>query len=519
MKLNSLIIILLSISMIAVSKADKLTELKTILLDTANNVIDSLNQFLFVNHKVDNLKLKLDLNKSEKKAVLENLVRSYKEKFPDDYKLATEESGDTKKVNKELMDTVNDYLSVYQELNSNIRPLLEINKRAIKLKENLEKSSGKLFELEKERKEKETSEVTESESQEVNQVDQVNPKKFTGLKKRKAEDKKVTNTEFLEKYLKGDKTYNYITDYPDFSKSDDLFGDFISDQGQRGVCYSASASMMYSIAINTVLLRNKHKPMSGILDISTIALCSTYKNTFEKTPEEKKDLKQFNSLIVFKNYNNNSADGGGNQGPTAVWIKHHLDKLFQNDNNYSNEIEKAVPLHKLTLGLFGGPDYSKLCKERIESKETKIKTLSKFLSQKEGLMQQINSIKVINPRKRITDIASIKKLLIENGPFVFTIEVSSKGEKILYGLRGEALIHKEACNGNFFQSLGSGLHAILAVGVVKKGEKEFLKFKNTWDYHWGDNGYGYLELTSSGSTCNFIKHSTSIVGSVALQLP
>ena len=74
------------------------------------------------------------------------------------------------------MDTVNDYLSVYQELNSNIRPLLEINKRAIKLKENLEKSSGKLFELEKERKEKETSEVTESESQEVNQVDQVTPK-------------------------------------------------------------------------------------------------------------------------------------------------------------------------------------------------------------------------------------------------------------------------------------------------------------------------------------------------------
>lgn len=521
MKFNSIIIILLSFTLIVVSKADKLTELKTILFDTSNNVIDKLNQFLLVNHKVDNLKLNLNLSKKDKNIVLDNLVRSYKEKYPNDYALATDDSGDIKKVNKELMDTLNDYLSVYQDLDSKIRPLLEINKRAIKLKESLINSSGKISELEKERKEKETSDFTESDNNGSDQVDQIKQNKFTGLKKRKAQEKKVSNKEFLEKYLSGDKTYNYITNYPDFSESEELFGNFIADQGQRGVCYTASASMMYSIAINTILKRNKQDTMKGILDIATIALCSTYKNTFDFTPEEKKDLKQFNSLIIFKNYNFNSADGGGFQGPTAVWIKHHLDKLYQNANNYSasTEIEMYVPLHKQTLGLFGGPNYSKLCKDRISKKEEEIKSFSKFLSKEKGLMEQINNIKVINPRKRITDSASIKKLLIENGPFVFTIEVSSKGQKILGGLTGESLIHKDACNGNFFQSLTSGGHAILAVGVVKKGDKEFLKFKNSWDDNWGDKGYAYLELTTSGSTCNFIKFSNTINGSVALQFP
>lgn len=517
MKLNTFLLIVLSVLVIAsFAKRDKGTELKTILLDQSNNLFDKLNNFFTENQKVDDLNLSVKFSKKERAAIKDNLFRSYKEKFPAELESSINDSNKEKDIKSELFETVSDYIGVYSEMKAEIRPLLQLDKRAINLKENIQNSTGRLFDLQTESKEKETEDATESEKAGTSNE---TPKKENGLKKRKVEDKKVDNATFIKKYLEGDKKFNYITDYPDFSISEELFGKNILNQGNRGVCYSASVSMMYSIAINTILSRNKQKLLTSPLDTSTIALCSTYKNTFEKTSEEKKDLKNFNSLILFKDYNFNSADGGGMQGSTAVWVKHHLNMLFENSNISDRQIESAVPKHKLTLGLFGGPEYSNLCKARISEMKKKIDIFNKFLSKGEGVMDQLNKIKVINPRKRITNAASIKKLLIENGPFVFTIEVSSKGEKILYGLRGEALIHKEACNGNFFQSLSSGLHAILAVGVVKRGEKEFLKFKNTWDDSWGDKGYAYLELTESGSTCNFIKHSTTVVGSVALELP
>lgn len=471
-------------------------ELKKILTSKSENIIDDLNKFLdrLFNEKIIEKNIHhTKLSDSEKKEVYGVLLKNFKSKFPDFFKEISKKQKDEDS-GKAIFYTLKFILESYEETKQDRRTKLNLNNMSALTEENLFGTISANKEVfsntaKKFRNDKKSSEIS---------------KKTRVVNK---DLKVVSNIDFIDNYLSANpKNDLTVDDKIDFSEHPAFFKNEIIDQLYIGSCYASTAATVFSFAVNTLLMRKDKLPTKYQINQAQVAVCSSFKETFELTEEEKKDLDKVTYSLIVRKYRFNRINGGM-FGPALVWIKHHIEKVFDSPydkQTYWKLFDKEYDNEKANSYCYS---YSNENEKNVESYQKQIK----------DILDDIKKVEIVSAQDAFENIESIKEALKKNGPMGFTIAMSGKGSKALASVSSTSpYITKEACN-RWFNLIGSGFHAVVAVGVVKINGKEYLKFKNSWGKYWGQDGYGYLEMDDNGSTCNYGFISRLKIGSAMIK--
>jgi len=290
-----------------------------------------------------------------------------------------------------------------------------------------------------------------------------------------------------------------------------MLGDKVFQQGTTNLCYAASAANLMSSFINVGLSRLGHdKFLENPIDFIQVAYCSSYQHQ-PTSDEEKASLRGLDGLQEYRSLK--TPNGYGYSTYTAIFIKYNYPLLLVNPTN--NDDFRSY-MEFLTNNQ--NPDYEKKCKSYTEKKSndrnTKAITLRDF-----GTVQDRRRISFLFDKSMsvvLNDDAFIskdkmKRYLQKNGPIVVAIFISSTAARFLGSVTGKTLITANNCNKDWwrvFEDINShGSHLMLIVGYGKMDGHEYIKVKNSWGTNWGEDGYGYLELTDEGDTCYYKKAS------------
>lgn len=476
-------------------KAQKI-ELNKILISKSEAIIKDLNSYLdklfeekIIAKNISHTKL----SDSQKKAVYEVLLKNYKSLYPE-YFEKLEKIQKAEEGGKSIFYTLKTILASYEEIPQEKRTKLNLNHLSAVSEDNffsLFKNDKAINEVEKK-----------------SRKDRVKPSRKIQRIVDNKDVKIVSNKEFIDEYyLSSNIKQKMDTENIDFSVHPAFYPNEIIDQGFIGTCYASTAATLFSYAVNTLLLRKDKLPVKHKINQAQVAVCSSFKETFELTDSEKSDLDKVTYGLIVRRYRFNRINGGM-FGPATVWIKHHIEKVF------NSPVDQQTYWKLFDKGEYDNEKASNYCHNYSEENAKSVKS---YQNEIKDIIEDIKKVEIVSAQDAFESIETIREALKTNGPMAFTIAISAKGGKALSSVNSiYPYISKEACN-RWFNLIGSGFHAVVAVGVVKVKDTYYLKFKNSWGKYWGDNGYGYLEMDNDGSTCNYGFISRLKIGSAMIK--
>lgn len=537
------IIIILCLCVIQIKNEVDYTRLltRTLKQENSDGIIQNINNILDQIYTDENFRgIYLRLSREDEEEVKDKLLDDYKNKFSDFYKdlLGTQTDEEIK---DSLFSTIKEIIDFYFE-SQQPKPRLVIGERSAISLNSLEESYEVHHLLEKDEKDEHKREFSNYLRRYYSEANLSN---YSGLRNQRANNSNNNNERrndrnnknkrnggngysFLQRKIKIknrskiiDNSEQYVaafltgnhrnihTDVLDYSTNPAFFHDQIHYQGDRGVCYASAAAMLFSFYINIRLSRRNEPHLIMPMEFANIAVCATHEND-QLTDSEIADLEPFKYSRFFPGYKLNRGDLIGVVGPTTVWIKHHLSMMYA----YQYIEWKKIPRHK-----YFRTSYTPVC-NFLQEKNKLNEEIDEFQYEIEPVRSDLENAHIVNIHDAFNNMNSIRKQLLEHGPFIFRIVISGKASRFMGNIHGDdtrsAFISINNCN-RFLNTITTGRHYLIAVGYGYLDDRPYLKFKNSWGDHWGHNGYGYLEMNDNGSACNYRSASRSKLGNVAIQ--